>query len=73
MSFALQGAPASFQYLMNQVLAGLTFKNCLAYIDDIICLSKDFSEHLSQTKLVSFRSGGSSISRSCGFQGRCVS
>ena len=46
MSFGLQGAPASFQSLMNQVLAGLTFKNCLVYIDDIICLSKDFKEHL---------------------------
>ena len=45
MSFGLQGAPASFQSLMNQVLAGLTFKNCLVYIDDIIYLSKDFSEH----------------------------
>ena len=39
MSFGLQGAPASFQSLMNHVLAGLTFKNCLVYIDDIICLS----------------------------------
>ena len=46
MSFGLQGASASFQSLMNQVLAGLTFKNCLVYIDDIIYLSKDFSEHL---------------------------
>ena len=27
MSFALHGAPASFQYLMNQVLVGLTLKN----------------------------------------------
>ena len=45
--FGLQSSPACFQSLMNSCLAGLTFKTCLVFIDDILCLSKTFEEHLS--------------------------
>ena len=52
MPFGLQGAPGSFQSLMNRVLAGLTFKMCLVFIDDIICLSQNFEDHLSHLTMI---------------------
>ena len=46
MPFGLCNAPATFQRLMDMVLAGLKWTNCLVYIDDIIVIGKTFSEHL---------------------------
>ena len=43
--FGLQGAPAKFQCLMDQVLQG-TSKFAGAYIDDIAIYSETWSEHL---------------------------
>ena len=45
MSFGLCNAPATFERLMEQVLAGLSWKTCLLYLDDIIVYSKTFREH----------------------------
>ena len=42
----LANAPAQFQRLMDLVLAGLNFETCLVYLDDIICFSKTFEQHL---------------------------
>ena len=39
-------ASATFQRLMDMVLAGLKWTNCLVYIDDIIVIGKTFSENL---------------------------
>ena len=47
-SFGLTNAPATFQHLMECVLAGLTKEQCLIYIDDIVVFSKSFKEHLEQ-------------------------
>lgn len=44
MPFGMKNSPATFQRLMNSVLAGLD--NCDAYIDDAIIPSDDFDEHL---------------------------
>ena len=52
--WAPRKVPGSFQSLMNRVLAGLTFKRCvrLVFIDDILCLSKNFQEHLSHLSVI---------------------
>ena len=46
MPFSLTNAPATFQRLMECTLAGLTGKQCLIYLDDIVIFSKDFTEHM---------------------------
>ena len=46
MPFGLSNAPATFQRLMNSVLAGLTYKCCVVYLDDIVVASPTFSQHL---------------------------
>ena len=46
MPFGLCNAPATFQRLMDSVLAGLHWKSCLVYIDDIVVVGKSIDEHL---------------------------
>ena len=52
MPFGLCNAPATFQRLMEQVLAGLHWSCCLVYLDDIIVFSRSISEHLSKLREV---------------------
>ena len=42
MPFSLCNAPATFQRLMETVLAGLARDKCLVYLDDILVMGKDF-------------------------------
>ncbi|KAL1269183.1 hypothetical protein QQF64_031472 [Cirrhinus molitorella] len=44
MAFGLRNAPATFQRLMNSVLAGV--QNCKAYLDDIVVYSTSWKEHV---------------------------
>ncbi|RXN37980.1 Retrovirus-related Pol poly from transposon [Labeo rohita] len=46
MPFGLCNAPATFQRLMDRVLAGIQWEICLVYLDDIIVLGKDVKEML---------------------------
>ncbi len=52
MPFGLTNAPATFQRLMNLVLAGLNWKMCLVYIDDILIFSRTFEEHMVHLRCV---------------------
>ncbi len=48
MPFGLCGAPPSFQRLMDRVLSGLKWSECLCYMDDVLVFGRDFEEHQSR-------------------------
>ena len=50
--FGLCNAPATFSRLMDRVLAGLQWKMCLFYLDDIIVFSSTWEEHLARLREV---------------------
>ena len=52
MPFGLCNAPATFQRLMQAVLAGLEGQTCFVYIDDILVCSRTFDDHLMHLKQV---------------------
>ena len=52
MPFGLCNAPATFQRLMEIVLAGLTRNQCFVYLDDILIISSTWKEHLENISLV---------------------
>ena len=52
MPFGLCNGPATFQRLMDMILAGLQWSRCLVYLDDIIIFGTTFEEHLSNLELV---------------------
>lgn len=53
MAFGMRNAPATFQRLMNIVLAGLSF--CEAYLDDSVVCSVSWSEHVEHVHAVFHR------------------
>jgi hypothetical protein len=46
MPYGLTGARATFQSVMNHVLAPLLRKCVVVFIDDILIYSKTYSEHI---------------------------
>ena len=52
MPFGLTNVPSTFQRLMEAVLVGLTWVQCLVYLDDIIVFSATIEEHLRRLKTV---------------------
>ena len=55
MPFGLCNAPATFQRLMDMVLAGLQWSHCLVYLDDVIVLGRNFEDHLANLHQVFLR------------------
>ncbi len=52
MPFGLCNAPQTFQRLMEGILAGLNWEECLVYLDDIIIYSSTFDEHVNRLEHV---------------------
>nr|CAH8829254.1 unnamed protein product [Trichobilharzia regenti] len=52
MPFGLSNAPATFQRLMQTVLAGLVPKKCLIYLDDIIVFGQSLEDHHANLRAV---------------------
>jgi len=50
--FGLCNVPSTFQRLVELAFAGLTWEVCLTYIDDLVCFSKTFVEHLERFGLI---------------------
>lgn len=50
--FGLCSAPATFQRMMDTVLAGLKWQSCLVYLDDVVIFSESFEEHLKRLRMV---------------------
>jgi hypothetical protein len=61
MPFGLCNAGATFQRLMDLVMAGLNFEICLVYLDDIVLYSKDISEHLERLRVLLTRLRGAKL------------
>ena len=52
MPMGLTGSPPTFQCLVEKVLVGLTWKICVAYLDDVIIFSSTPEEHLERLRFV---------------------
>lgn len=52
MPFGLHSAAATFQRLMDRVLGPELEPNVFVYLDDVIIVSKTFTQHMSQLKMV---------------------
>ncbi|VDI14168.1 Hypothetical predicted protein [Mytilus galloprovincialis] len=61
MPFGLCNSGATFERLMEKVLAGLSWKICLLYLDDIIIFSKTFDEHMDHLDQVFNRLGEANL------------
>ena len=75
MPFGLVNAPATFQRLMEVVLAGLTRILCMVYLDDILVFGKYLEEHNANLKTVLERLRGAGLrlkQTKCHFAGEQV-
>ncbi|UYV74161.1 K02A2.6-like [Cordylochernes scorpioides] len=52
MPFGLCNAPATFERMVDNLLAGLKWTICLCYLDDIIVYASSFKEHLERLEKV---------------------
>ena len=52
MPMGLTGSPPNFQCLLEKVLFGLTWKNCVPYLDDFIIFLPTPEEHLKRLRFV---------------------
>ena len=75
MPFGLTHGPGTLQRLMNLALKGLTWKDCLVYLDDIVAWSKTFDEHMNRLRGVMERLKAAKVklkSKKCAFLQRTV-
>ena len=75
MPFGLCNAPATFQRTLDILLAGLRWKTCLVYLDDVIVFSKTFDEHVKhvQDVLTILQRAGISLKlKKCNFSTKAV-
>jgi len=61
MPFGLCNAGATFQRLVDMVLAGASYEICLAYLDDVIIFSRTINEHFERLKVVLDRLQGAGL------------
>ena len=66
MPYGLCNSGATFEHLMELVLAGLHWTTCLLYVDDIICFSTTVSEHISRLDEILSRIRDSGLKLSAG-------
>jgi hypothetical protein len=52
MAMGLMNSGATFQRLMDMLMAGLVFESCLVYLDDIIVFSRSLGEHFERLEAV---------------------
>ena len=72
MPFGLQGAPATFQRMMDRVLEGLR-EYTSAYLDDLIVFSGTWRDHLRHLEAVFTRLGEAGLTAKCQFaMAQCV-
>ena len=50
--FGLCNTGATFQRLMDMIMAGLAYEVCLVYLDDVIVFSSTVEEHFTRLRLV---------------------
>jgi len=61
--FGLSNAPATFQRAIDMIFAGLKWKSCLVYLDDIIVFSQSAGEYLEHLReiITALRGAGVSL------------
>ena len=52
MPFGVCSEPGTFQRMMDLILTGLRWSECLVYLDDINIYARDSEEHLSRIRNV---------------------
>ena len=70
MPFGLCNAPATFQRLMDTVLAGLQWSSCVVYLDDTVIPGTTFQAHVANLRAVFGRLKGANLKlkpRKCRF------
>ncbi len=69
LSFGSCNAPATFCRLMDVVLSGLNWRECMVYVDDIVVSSKTWDQHVRTLRTIGERRRAAGLQLN--EQGRC--